>query len=287
MLVSFCMFFAVTLRGLRHKHHGQHTEHERLNDTDKQLEHHYHCWQNGKLAKQARNDRDQHDPCKHIPEKTEGKREDLRQFRDQLQQADQKVHGAEERHLEHPARVEELTEISRTLRPETDHLDHDHGDQGQRRGEVQVHGDTAKKRRQDIATFFYFRRKKYTSLRNRVPFTMGRMQNTDRLKTGDQLEQVGEQYIDQYGGKPGEYGSCPLRSRGAFREVVENFQNGFHQVADTPRHQISLCALLERIPSRPCQRDNHEKYRDKQCGKCIHQIKRTESEKVLDDRLFD
>jgi hypothetical protein len=80
-----------------------------------------------------------HNPREHISEQTEGKREDLGKFRDQLEQADQKVHRAEERHFEHPACVKELAEVTPPLRPETDHLDHYHRDQCQRSGKIQIY----------------------------------------------------------------------------------------------------------------------------------------------------
>src|SRR5690349_21225470 len=150
MLVSFCMFFAVTLRSLRHKDHGQHTEHKRLNDADKQFEHHHHCRENGKSSEQSRHDGNQHDPCKHIPEQTEGKREDLGNLRDQLQQANQEIHRTEKRHLEHPASVEKFAQIASALRPETDHLDHHHSDQRECSRKVEVHGDTAKEGSKDV-----------------------------------------------------------------------------------------------------------------------------------------
>ena len=82
---------------------------------------------------------DQHDACEHVTEKTEGKREDLREFRDQFQQTNKEVHGAKERDLEHALGVEELTQIPKALRAETDHLDHHHRDQSQRHCEVQIH----------------------------------------------------------------------------------------------------------------------------------------------------
>src|SRR6266545_1447520 len=108
MLVSFCMLFSVALRSLCHKDHGQHTKYKRLDDTHEQLEHHDHRGQNGKLTKQASHNRDQHNPCKHISEQTEGKREDLGKLRDQLKQPNQKVHCTVERRFEHPACVKEL-----------------------------------------------------------------------------------------------------------------------------------------------------------------------------------
>ena len=120
------LFAAVTLRGLRHKDHGQHTEHKRLNDADEQLEHHDHRGQDGEFTKQTSNDGNQHDTREHVTEKTEGKREYLREFGDQLKQADQKVHRAEERHFEHAAGIEELAQIANSLRAEANHLDHHH-----------------------------------------------------------------------------------------------------------------------------------------------------------------
>src|SRR5512146_2362521 len=50
--VSFRVLFlvAVTLGGLRHEYHGQHSEHERLDNTYKQFEHHDHRRQDGDLA---------------------------------------------------------------------------------------------------------------------------------------------------------------------------------------------------------------------------------------------
>src|SRR6476646_8831046 len=150
MLVSFGRLFAVTLCGLRHKDHGQHTEYKCLDDTHEQFKHHNHRGQNGNLSKQTGNDRDQYDPCKHISEKTEGKREDFGKLRDQLEQAHKKVHRAEKWHLEHSARVEELAQISSSLRTETDILNCNHGNQCQRGGEVQIYGDPAEERSQNI-----------------------------------------------------------------------------------------------------------------------------------------
>ncbi len=140
MILMLGVFFAaVTLCSLRHKDHGQHTENERLNDTHEQFEHHDHGRQDRDLSQQTSHNCHQHDPREHVTEKTEGKRKDLRDFRDQLKQADQKIHRAKERHFEHAACVKELTQIAKSLCAETDHLDHHHRDQSQRRGEVQIH----------------------------------------------------------------------------------------------------------------------------------------------------
>ena len=58
----------VTLGGLRHKDHGQHAEHEGLNDTHKQFEHHDHRRQDRDLTQQPCHDGNQHHTREHIPE---------------------------------------------------------------------------------------------------------------------------------------------------------------------------------------------------------------------------
>ena len=59
-------FVAVSLRRHRHEDHGQHAKHERLNQTDEQLEHHDHCSQNADVAKQ-RGDHAQGERVKSAP----------------------------------------------------------------------------------------------------------------------------------------------------------------------------------------------------------------------------
>ena len=78
-----------------------------------------------------------------------------------------------------------------------------------------------------------------------MPSPPCRMQNTNRLKAWDELEQVGKQHIDHDRCKPREDRSCPLACR-TFCQVVEHFQNGFHQVADSTRHEVRFCTLLQR-----------------------------------------
>src|SRR3972149_992854 len=181
--LMLCVLFSVALRGLRHKDHGQHTENERLDHAHEQFEHHDHRGQNRDLAEQSCNDRDQHDPCKHVTEKTEGKREDLGKFRDQFKQADQKIHRAEEWHFEHPASIEELAKITQSLRSQTNELNCDHRDNSQRSSKVQVHRDTAEEWSKYVAAFFHFCGKKIcptaTKFLDCMTFAVCLMQNTD------------------------------------------------------------------------------------------------------------
>src|SRR6185503_205445 len=116
-------------------------------------------------------------------------REDFGKLRDQFEQAHQKVHRAEEWHLEHPTRVEKLAQISSTLRTETDILNCNHSNQCQCRGKVQIYRDPAEERRQNIPVL------NFAWHENATGGGMSRrdlMQNADGFKTRNELEQIGK-----------------------------------------------------------------------------------------------
>jgi len=69
----------------------------------------------------------------------------------QLEQADDQIHEAENRFREQGAEVEKLFKVARSLRLKTDYLDHENRDQRQRKREVQIGGLRPEERREDVA----------------------------------------------------------------------------------------------------------------------------------------
>src|SRR3990172_2617887 len=129
---------AVAGCGHHHEYHGQNPEHECLDDTYEQLEHEDHGRDNADHAQQRGHHSHEHNPGEHVAKKTEGKRQDLRELGDELEQAHEHVDHAEHRYLEHGAEIEELGQVAGSQGPEADRLNCHDGDQCQRHGEVQI-----------------------------------------------------------------------------------------------------------------------------------------------------
>ena len=145
---------------------------------------------------------------------------------------DDEVHKAEEGFLEYSAGVEELAEISEPLGLHPDDLRHQHRDQRQGCGEIQISGKTACKWDDHVSAFCY---SVWLVTVNQLPpmrycsvsASFDLFNQSNGFKTWDQLEQVGEQDDDHDGRKPWEDFLRPFSGSG-FSEVVEHFDEHFH-----------------------------------------------------------
>src|SRR5512137_1846455 len=108
---------AVSLCRLRHEGHGEQAEHDRLDRAHEEFKHVKNGWHDGDRSEERTHHEQQHRSCKNISKKTEGKREDFRELRDEFEQANAPVYHTEYGLAEEGLHVPEFCEISHPLRP--------------------------------------------------------------------------------------------------------------------------------------------------------------------------
>lgn len=119
-----------------HKDGGEHQEDQALDDADKDLEaveEH-----GGDQGHEEGHDGDEDFAGEDVAKKTEGKRDDFGELRDQFEEADKGVDGV--------TKVEELFEVTESEELEAVKLNHGHGDQAEGESGVDVGGRAAQNR---------------------------------------------------------------------------------------------------------------------------------------------